>query len=416
MKNTLLILFNLLFFNNLLTAQVAKSDDSNGVFWKPIVEMDDKLYPSYVLANVNRNYLKDNDTPQDKKTYFGDSEGQFGIEITYLKLGPANVKLVIECPKIMETSSFSVYLNGKSSKYQIFPEIAYKWDVLTNIAQPFPVNVNYYVYVNDVLKEKQTKIVTVRSINDCPFIFIHRQKVIHDMNFMYAAYVNENHPVITNQLMPEIMRTGIVNSITGYQTNDRMEVLRQVFAVWNVLRQRGVKYSSLVSSNNEPAQKYPLVVHQFVRRPSESLASQQANCVDGTVLFASILYRMGIHPLIVTTPNHCWLGFYTNAQHTDTMFLETTMMGSSFSADQLETAKGLDVYSLILDRLYPDSYKTFLLAVKVGFSNYSKDKNKFLVDSKVKFLPENADIEPLQYQIFEIERYRREGLLPIISN
>jgi hypothetical protein len=125
---------------------------------------------------------------------------------------------------------------------------------------------------------------------------------------------------------------------------------------------------------------------------------------------------MGIHPLIVTTPNHCWLGFYTNAQHTDTMFLETTMMGSSFSADQLETAKGLDVYSLILDRLYPDSYKTFLLAVKVGFSNYSKDKNKFLVDSKVKFLPENADIEPLQYQIFEIERYRREGLLPIISN
>jgi hypothetical protein len=50
--------------------------------------MDDKLYPSYVLANVNRNYLKDNDTPQDKKTYFGDSEGQFGIEITYLKLGP----------------------------------------------------------------------------------------------------------------------------------------------------------------------------------------------------------------------------------------------------------------------------------------------------------------------------------------
>lgn len=411
--NKLILAFVLLCFA--LTSSLGQTkDDSNGVFWKPVVEMDNKLYPSYVWANSTRNYLKDTNTPIDKKTYFGDSEGQFGIGITYLRLGPANVKVVIECPQIMETSSYSVHLNGKSSQYEIFPEIAYRWDVLSNVTQPFPVNVSFSVYVNDVLKAKEIRVVTVRSINDCPFAFIHRTGVVHDMNFMYAAYINENHPVITNELLPELMRTKIVNSITGYQTNNAKDVIKQLFGVWHILRQRGVKYSSLTSSNNAPT-KFPLTLHQFVRMPSEALRTQQANCVDGTVLFASILYRMSIHPLIVTTPSHCWLGFYTSSNHQSMMFLETTMMGSNYAPEQLEAVTQLDIYDAYLDQAFGDSYRTFLMAIQVGFQNYRKDKDKFLTNLNDTLFPENMPIDKLQYQIFEVEKYRQEGLLPIKS-
>lgn len=397
-----------------LVTQLSNAQKLVGVLCKPVIEMDNKLYPSYVWANSTRNYLT-SDTKDEDRTYFGDSEGQFGVDITYLKLGSATVKVVIECPQIMQTSSYTAFLNGKHTEYEIFPEIAYKWDYLSTVTQPFPANVTFTVYANEQLIMQATKVITVRSVNDCPFAFVHRTGIIHDMNFMYAAYVNEHHPVITNELLPQIMRTGIINSIAGYQSNDTKEVFRQVFSVWHNLRQRGLKYSSLSSSNNSPSYTSPLTLHQFVRMPSESLRSQQANCVDGTVLFASILYRMSIHPLITVTPSHCWLGFYGDESHKQVFFLETTLVGTQVPAQNLQQVTQLDIYDKTLDQLYGDSYRTFLLAIQIGLQNYNEHKDKFLTNLTNSLFSKDVPIASLQYQLFEIDKYRKEGLLPIKS-
>ncbi|MFZ8431498.1 hypothetical protein ACO1MU_14375, partial [Staphylococcus aureus] len=71
------------------------------------------------------------------------------------------------------------------------------------------------------------------------------------------------------------------------------------------------------------------VSSQHVRFIDDSVRVRQANCIDGTVLFASILRKIGIDPLIVLVPGHAFLGFYLDGQRRQIAFLETTMMTST---------------------------------------------------------------------------------------
>ena len=50
------------------------------------------------------------------------------------------------------------------------------------------------------------------------------------------------------------------------------------------------------------------------------------NCGWG-VLFASLLRAINIEPILVRTPGHMFVGYYTDANHKDMKFLETTMIG-----------------------------------------------------------------------------------------
>lgn len=44
-------------------------------------------------------------------------------------------------------------------------------------------------------------------------------------------------------------------------------------------------------------------------------------------MFASLLRAINIEPILVRTPGHMFVGYYTDANHKDMKFLETTMIG-----------------------------------------------------------------------------------------
>ena len=45
--------------------------------------------------------------------------------------------------------------------------------------------------------------------------------------------------------------------------------------------------------------------------PRESLADKEANCINGTVLFASLLEGISMSPAIVLVPGHAFLAWET---------------------------------------------------------------------------------------------------------
>ena len=98
---------------------------------------------------------------------------------------------------------------------------------------------------------------------------------------------------------------------------------RQVYALWNVLQKRKFRYSSV--SNTSLSSN--VVFSQRVRTFDDALESSQINCVDGSVLFASLLRAINIEPILVRTPGHMFVGYYTDSSHKDMNFLETTMIG-----------------------------------------------------------------------------------------
>jgi hypothetical protein len=73
---------------------------------------------------------------------------------------------------------------------------------------------------------------------------------------------------------------------------------------------------------------------QNVKFPVESLATASANCIDGTLVFASALESMGMRPGIVVVPGHAFVALLAD-QNADPCIvsnwvpMETTMVSSA---------------------------------------------------------------------------------------
>lgn len=134
--------------------------------------------------------------------------------------------------------------------------------------------------------------------------------------------MNEDNPNI-DKILREALNTRIVNRFWGYQSKNPELVDKQVYAIWYVLQKRGFKYSSISNSSLSSN----VVFTQRVRTFDDALESAQINCVDGSVLFASLLKAININPVLVRIPGHMFVGYHTDLAHTDIHFLETTMIG-----------------------------------------------------------------------------------------
>ena len=67
---------------------------------------------------------------------------------------------------------------------------------------------------------------------------------------------------------------------------------------------------------------------QRVRLPRQALEEGQANCIDGTVLFASLLEAVSLSPAIVIVPGHAFVAWETWSDSGKWRHLETTVIGS----------------------------------------------------------------------------------------
>ena len=112
-------------------------------------------------------------------------------------------------------------------------------------------------------------------------------------------------------------------------------VRAQACAIFAALKQDAnvVYVNSPLAMGREAGQ-----VTQRVRLPTESLAAGgSANCIDGTVLFASLLELASIDPLLVLVPGHAFVGWRIWRGVDQYEFLETTMIGgNTFAAAQQE--------------------------------------------------------------------------------
>ena len=145
------------------------------------------------------------------------------------------------------------------TEYLIYPDIAWDYEALKNNNQSQPVNVVAQVQIDDHKSMQRMRTFSMRSINECPLGYFDNNLKFHDTGAFFAAYVNEEHPMI-DQLLREALNARIVNRFTGYQGNNSAEVVdRQVYARWYVLHKRNFKYRSVsntsLSSNVVIAQR-----------------------------------------------------------------------------------------------------------------------------------------------------------------
>ncbi len=98
----------------------------------------------------------------------------------------------------------------------------------------------------------------------------------------------------------------------------------QVQAMFDALKARGVSYVM------DPSVTSTAHFVQRTRLPGEVLASTNAQCLEGTLLFATLMEAVGIRPIIVLVPGHAFVGWHTVAADGakgEPRFVETTMVG-----------------------------------------------------------------------------------------
>jgi hypothetical protein len=157
-----------------------------------------------------------------------------------------------------------------------------------------------------------------------------------DLTPYLGAFVTPNAPAVMGFLR-EAARFQPQGQFVGYQgdKNSTEIVKAQVKAIFDALKERAqIAYvNSVIEFSPE---EETVTVNQRVRLPQESLKERQANCIDGTVLFASLLEGISLNPSIVVMPGHAFVGWETWEKSDKWNFLETTMIGS----DSFEQACG----------------------------------------------------------------------------
>jgi hypothetical protein len=362
----------------------------------PIAGWDHQLFPSYLVATATvrlPDEVADEDNEADEQL-LGDRQGILGVKID----SPGDnvpITVTIAGSAILEPSTFTGTLETQGTTYAIFPKIKYKYDVLTKNKQSVPVTVTFSVAVGDEEAEEQTATLTLHSVNDCPYTIVHGDDPATDISFMFAAYVNEQHPFV-DKILREALDSGIVDSFTGYQSGDPAEVYRQVYALWHALSERDVRYSNITTS----AAATDAVYSQHVRLIDESINNGQANCVDGSVLLASLLRKIDIEPVLVYVPGHCYLAFFLDAEHKTLVGLETTLIGSTPDDDASREIAGVDE---VVDATVrkQDSWATFCSAIAMGDEDLAANQAKF------------NDAADSDYQLVPIAAARKLGILPI---
>lgn len=354
----------------------------------PIAGWDKQIFPSFVIGTAA---IKTDEIPNSENE-LGDTLGLLGVSVIAPE-DDAWVEITIECNEFLESSTYSGRLAKKGELYSVCPKVKYRFDKLSECSQATPATVTFRVKYEDGDVEEKSAIVTFRSINDCAIKVVDGEQLI-DTSFSFATYVNEQHPFM-DKLLREALDIGVVDSFTGYQSGSDEEVLRQVYAIWDLMVARDVRYSSITTTAADSDE----VLSQNVRLLEDTVNNQQANCVDGSVLLVSLLRKIDIESNLILVPGHCYMGFYLDKAKTKFLALETTLIGSE--VDEPEEVDELFENSVDEELRGETSWPSFIKAIEVATSNMIESKDKF------------QDASETDFRIIDIAAARKQGVLPI---
>lgn len=122
----------------------------------------------------------------------------------------------------------------------------------------------------------------------------------------------------------------VVNNTDGAAARDvtwarnvtREDVVRDLLtSLFSALRSLGVTYTSVTDTFFDG--------WQHVRRVSESIQALSANCIDGSLVFASAAELLGVEPMLIFVTGHAYVGIRSAPGSPIIWPIETTLVGDA---------------------------------------------------------------------------------------
>lgn len=287
-----------------------------------------------------------------------------------------------------------VTLARADTDYELYPPLSWDLARLFELDSPRAANMRFTLTRDDDVAGERTLAVSLRPPSEALY-FVRDGRDSVDLSWIFAAYVNEHDPVV-ERVLAAALKTGIVDKFDGYASAESAHVYRQVWAVWQTLVAHGINYSDA----NPGIARGPHEFSQRVRLLGETWADRSANCIDGSVLIASVLQRVGLRSFLVLVPGHAFVGFYTDADAQHAAYLETTLLGTTPArlAALPAYAQGIDAA-----REERSALASFAAALASGRARYARAASKF-----------DGRHRP-DYAVIDIPAARSYGIQPIAA-
>ena len=352
------------------------------------------FFPSFAISAAG----KDAKGPTDNQNVYGYYESSsFAVLVQGTHKGSV-VKVHVSIPEIGVAGEIEAPPQPTDTPRSVVPRLSWSPAKLVSISQPLSTDVIFQVFVDGQPMGEQRKPVRVRAITDAPLRFCPKGGNCQDYSQYFAGFVNENNPVIDKVLRATLDIPAMPVKVFDGTSSGEASVFQQVWAIWYFLQRNKVTYSSIVTTSDGSSE----LMSQAVRPISQSLGNSQANCIDGTVLFASILRKIGIEPILVLVPGHAYLGFYLDSQNKSVAYLETTMLNDDTNPFHQKgpTQAGTNLSKfLVMDTHMAKSRQSFNEAIEQGRQRFSIDAPFFDKKQGYSYLP--------------VKRLRDAGVLPL---
>ena len=272
--------------------------------WQVDITPDGELFPALQLSQA----------PRGAAAAIGGGDGLINVRIRGAD-APTRVHLRIETvglltPAIVDTTS------DANAPLDLHPRL--DWDVAALHALPAARRQRLRITLDGEAREIEVR---VHPLDDALY-FVREGRDHVDLGWAFAGYVNPRDAVVDEVLS---LARGIDSDFaTDDRVHDAAANLRRVGAVWAALEKRGLRYAS----GNPALSQGPVVYSQRVRLLGEVWHERRANCIDSSVLIASVLERLGIRAFIVLVPGHAFIRFDAGTATRDARYLETTLLGA----------------------------------------------------------------------------------------
>lgn len=176
-------------------------------------------------------------------------------------------------------------------------DLALSHDFLASLTERMAGTLNVSVLQQDIQVASTSKRIDILAFDEW--------NGLQSLPEIIAAFVTPNHPAIETVLSiaADVLGKWTDSSaLSGYQSRDPQRVALTAAAIFAALQQQAIRYINPPASFEEAGQK--------IRLPDRILESRLATCLDLTVLVAACLEQAGLHPLVVITTGHAFVGVW----------------------------------------------------------------------------------------------------------
>lgn len=209
----------------------------------------------------------------------------------------SNLKIVLTAdPEFMTVIPILVETVKAKEKIRIeIPKLDLSANYFAQLTERFSGNLSLKIYSKDELLFEEKYPINILAYDQWGGIAI--------LPEVLSAFVTPNHPAT----LPIIKRAAAIleqwtgnPSLDEYQSRNPDRVQKQMAAIYTAIAEQEIIYSTVPASFEEYGQRIRLV---------DSVMTQKlGTCLDMTLLYASCLEAIGIHPLIIVVNGHAFAG------------------------------------------------------------------------------------------------------------